>query len=136
VRAAPGEGARSHLVWPKSHLITVPAGSSDVSGLAWSPSGAPLALEPYKTLWILGPRDPDAIFSLKHEANTAGWDIAWSPDGTRLALITRENNAPEMWRVRDHKQIQTTTGPAPLVLLLRLPDQRMAAASWRLTRTG
>ncbi|HEU5226824.1 MAG TPA: serine/threonine-protein kinase [Ktedonobacteraceae bacterium] len=82
--------------------------SSINSALLWSPASDWIAYATGDTLWILDPANTSASYMLKQGTLDSDFvGMAWSPDGTRLAVDI--NPTIEIWHVDAQQLLQTFT---------------------------
>ena len=82
--------------------------SSINPALRWSPTGGWIAYATGDTLWILDPANTAASYKLKQGTLDSDFvDMAWSHDGTRLAVDL--GPTIEIWHVNAQQLLQTFT---------------------------
>ena len=105
------------------------SGSGDVTGVAFSPSGATLAVaNSTADLWNVATRNLTASLT---DPNSSGADsVAFSSDGTTLA-VGDGNNSTYLWNVAAKRQTAVFTDPKDSFLLSVAisPDEALVAIS-------
>ncbi len=85
-----------------AHLFSLPGGAQSIAGLfAWSPDGSQVAYErisdssvPFlpAALWVMNSSGTNARYLAETDGGH-GYTLAWSPDSTRIAFVTRTNDS-------------------------------------------
>lgn len=102
--------------------FSIPPQPSDIISQIWSPSGKWLAFATRNQAWRVQPDISGSVNLLATPANTEICAIAWSPDGTQLALVLSQSDTCstiEIWDVAQKSRVKTLNVPdagTPLAL--------------------
>ena len=91
----------------KSSKVMLSVPCSHVSSIAWRPDGQQFAVASYDGVIQIWNKDTG---KLAFELQDATWEVAWNPDGSKLAGISANNYSIHIWNADTGDIIQTLTG--------------------------
>ncbi len=89
--------------------------------LAFSPDGASIAVAYTNPVArVIDTRTGDVALELAHELSINS--VAWSPDGTQLATVDPDSDAPILWDAASGERVMTTTVESAIANIAFSPD--------------